>query len=152
MRKKPPSWDQPTLFPLNPKDSAKPQNPVNSVTTGDDHAVQNHSSRTTQGTEGTPRAATPDPQAPADDGDLRSRTESPPRALEGDAGNGDPGKRSQPDLFGSNGNGALRTGGSFALRASPGRWGAAFARPGDGLPPKSFVEKVRPARGQRSLF
>ena len=51
-----------------------------------------------------------------------------------------------------NGNGTEGTGGSFALRASPGRWGTAFARPGDGLPPKSFVEKVRPARGQRSLF
>ena len=42
-----------------------------------------------------------------------------------------------------NGTGAQGTGGSFALRASPGRRGTAFARPGNGVRPQSYVEKVR---------
>ena len=63
-----------------------------------------------------------------------------------------PGSDPEPDLFGGNGTGSQGTGGSFALRASPGRRGAAFARPGDGIRPQSFVEKVRASRNQPSLF
>src|SRR5262249_13200302 len=84
MAKKPPPWDQPTLFPLNPTDSPTPEKPVNSTTNGDDHAVQDHSSRTSERTDGAARAATPDPQALADDGNLRTRTEGQPRNLDGD--------------------------------------------------------------------
>ena len=45
-----------------------------------------------------------------------------------------------------------RSGESFALRVSSGRDRAAFARPGDGLYPKTFVERVRPGRGQQTFF
>src|SRR6266545_1807047 len=121
MPRKPPPGDQPTLFPLDPDDSPEPEKPLNSPSNGDHHAVQDHSPRNAERTDGAARTATADPPPHADNGDLREGTEGQPRDLEGDAREVPARKPSQPDLFGSNGNGTQGTGGSFAQRVSSGR-------------------------------
>src|SRR5580692_4055605 len=144
MRKRPP--DQPSLF----DDSPEPPNPV-IIPQGDHHAVQDHSPRTTPGTDGATRTVTPHPPTPADNGDLRSRTEGQPRDVEGDTGGSEAGQRSEPDLLGSPGIGHPGTGGSFAVRVSGGRQGAILPRSGNGVHPKSYAEKVKASR-QATLF
>src|SRR4051794_29905085 len=97
MPKKPPSWDQPTLFPFNADDRPKAPNPVNSPPKGDHHAVQDHSPRTSQRTDGVARATTADAPAPPNPGNLRARTEGQPRDLERDSRPGEAGQRPKPD-------------------------------------------------------
>src|SRR6516225_2425849 len=152
MPKKPPTWDQPTLFPLNPNDVIKPEKAVSSTNNGDDHAIQNDRARNAEGPEGTPRAAPPDPQANADDGAVRPRTEGEPRAVEGDPGSPAAGERSGTNRERGTGTGPQGTGGSFALHVESTRRRPTFTRPGDGFRPESFAERLRPARGQGSLF
>ena len=45
-----------------------------------------------------------------------------------------------------------RAGESFVLRVTSGRSRPAFPRPSNGLYPKTFVERVRPGRGQQTFF
>src|SRR5580693_8244818 len=124
MPRKPPAWDQPTLFPFNPDDSPKPPKPLNSTPkVGDDDATQDHSPRTSEGTDAVARAAAPDTQTLADAGNLRQGTEGQPRKLDGDAFAGEVGQRPEPDRERSPGTGSQGTGGSFALRVSSARSG-----------------------------
>jgi hypothetical protein len=152
MPRKPPSWDQPTLFPFNPDDSPKPPKPLNSSTNGDNDAVQDHSPRTSEGTDAVARAAAADTQARADAGNLRQGTQGQPRKLDGDAFPGETGQRPEPDRERSPGTGNQGSGGSFALRVSSARSGTAFTRRSNGFYPQSHVDKVRASRGQPSLF
>src|SRR6185312_4745118 len=147
MPKKPPPPHQPSLF----GDSLEPPNPVSSPHEGDNHAIQDHSPRTLEGPEGPARTAAADAQAPADPGNLLARTEGQPRDVEGDANQGESRQRSDPDFFGSDGVGPGGTGGSFTQRLTSGRPGTAFARPGNGLRPNTYSEKVR-ASSRPGLF
>src|SRR6185503_12615744 len=83
MPKRPPDWRQPTLFPFNNDDSPKPANPVSSPSEGDDHAVQNHSSRTPAIPDGAARATAADTPAETHARNLREGTEGESRSLEG---------------------------------------------------------------------
>src|SRR5436309_2143759 len=58
MPRKPPSGDQPTLFPLDTDDSPEPEKPLHSTANGDHHAVQDDHSRTPATAPGTARTAT----------------------------------------------------------------------------------------------
>src|SRR5215469_2088432 len=97
MARNPRDWRQPSLFPTDPADTPEPQHNATSKSERDYHALQDHRPRNAEGPEGTPRAATPDPQAPSSNGELRPRTEGPPRALEGNAGDGQSGQQPGPD-------------------------------------------------------
>jgi hypothetical protein len=46
MVRKPPDWHQPSLFPTDPDTNTEPPNQSPPETEGDDHAVQDHRSRT----------------------------------------------------------------------------------------------------------
>ena len=59
---------------------------------------------------------------------LRQGTEGQPRSLEGTPVSGEAGQRPEPDRARSAGDSPQGTGGSFALRISSGRSGAAFPR------------------------
>src|SRR5438132_1520470 len=104
MARKPPDWHQPSLFAPDPATNAgqappntpEPEDKSYSKPEGDQHAVQDHSPRTPATTDGASRTATPDAQAPADTGDLRSRAEDQPRSLEGNARSGEAGQRPEP--------------------------------------------------------
>src|SRR3984957_4393655 len=148
MRRKSPSGDEPTLFSFHQNDSPEPTIPVNSNIRGDHDAVQNDSSRTTEGAARIARTATADAQTSADARNLLQGTEGQSRDLEGDAGDGEPRQRSEPDRQRSVGTGDQGTGGSFADRLTGGRF--ALARPGNGR--KSHVQNVRASRDRRSLF
>jgi hypothetical protein len=70
MRRKPPTWDQPTLFPIKYTDSPEPANPVISTIEGDDNALQDNRSRTLAGADGVARTTAADAPASADTGNL----------------------------------------------------------------------------------
>jgi N12 class adenine-specific DNA methylase len=152
MPKKPPSWNQSTLFPFEPGDPPEPPPPASSAAKGGNHAVQDHRPRTAEGADGVARATASDAEAPADAGDLRPGIEGRPRSLEGRPLPGEAGQRPEPDRERSPGNGHSATGGSFALRVAAERGRSALARRGNGLHSQSHVERVRASRGQRSLF
>ena len=83
---------------------------------------------------------------------LRQGTEGQPRSLEGNPLPGEAGQRPEPDRERGTGDGPQGTGGSFALRVSSGRERSAFARPGNGVHPKSHVARLKASRQQPSLF
>src|ERR1700722_13088351 len=152
MRKKRPTWDQSTLFPITPDDSRESPHSVTATLDGDTDAVQDNSPGTSEGEAGVVQTTASDAQAPSDAGDLRDGTEGQPRDLEGDIGAGEAEQRTQPDRQRSSGNGNQGTGGSFTARVSSGRGGTVVTRQGKGFRPKSYVERLRAFRGQRSLF
>ncbi len=155
MRKRPPSWDQPTLFPIPSADSTEPTHPThpeNSKSNGDDHAVQDHSSRTSERTDGVARTASADAQAPADIGNLLTRTEGESRDLEEDAVPVEPRQSSEPNQERGNGTSDQGTESSFAGRFSNRRNGITLTRPGNGVRHRSHVGKLRASQSRPGLF
>ena len=152
MRKKPPFWRQPSLFPLNPDDSRKPPSAVQSTHEGEKHAVQNDSPRTPKNADGVARTSTDHTTIVADAGVLCPTIEGQPRNLEGNSLPGEAGQRPEPDQQPSVGTGDQRSGGAFALLVSTGRRGTADSRQHDGVSVGSHVEKLNRSRGYRSLF
>src|SRR5579872_5036840 len=150
MPKKPPSWDQPTLFPLQFDNSHEPKNDVTSPVKGDDDAVHDHSSRTPATTDGVARATAADAPAPADDRSLRQGTEGQPRRVEGNALTGTPRQPSDPDRQRSAGDGSQGAGGSFAERIERERSRSTLPRRSDGIPSQSHVARLKAS--QRTLF
>src|SRR5579859_2017174 len=148
MPRKPPSGDQPTLFPLDLGDSHGPANVVISPVKGDDNAVQDDSSRTAATTDGVARAAAADTQAPAGHRDLRQRIEGQPRTLEGNVRPDETRQPPESDRQRSNGDGSQGTGGSFTDRIARSR--GAFPRRGDGLRPQTHVARLKAS--QPTLF
>src|SRR6185437_3041185 len=136
----------------DPDDTSRLPNPVTTINEGDHHAVQDNRSRTPATTTGDTRAAPDEQEATSGSGTVREGVEDQPRSLEGNSRQGEAGQRPEPDLFGSNGTGVERNGGSFARRIAEGRGRAPVAGQGNGLRPRTFVEKVKVSRGQRSLF
>src|SRR6266851_9246961 len=96
MARKPPDWRQPSLFPIDPGYQSERQDNTTLKPNGDEHAIQNNSPRTAEGTDGTARAATQAAQAPADDGTLRQGAEAQPRSLEGTPLPDEAGQRPEP--------------------------------------------------------
>jgi hypothetical protein len=147
MPRKPPSWDQPTLFPFNPDDSLKPPKPLNSPPKGDNYAVQDDRPGTHATTAADGGRPAEKPEAASDTGDLRSRAEGQPRKLAGDPLGGEAGQRPEPDRERGNGDGHQGTGGSFALRVSSGRQGNAFTRRSAGVHQQhSHVARLKASR------
>src|SRR5579872_5458402 len=67
MRRKPPGWRQPPLFPDDPGDSPEPQQSANIVNhEGGDHAIQNHHSGAAGTTTADPRRTPAEPEAASD--------------------------------------------------------------------------------------
>jgi hypothetical protein len=152
MKRKPPDWRQPSLFPPDPANAPEPQDNATSKSEGDDHAIQDDRSGTAATAPGDARAAPQGTQAADNAGVLREGAEGEPRSLEGAGRERESGQRPEPDFFGGPGNGSQGNGGSFALRVGSSRERGTFARSGNGLSQKSHVERVTARRGQRSLF
>jgi N12 class adenine-specific DNA methylase/trans-aconitate methyltransferase len=152
MRKKPPFWHQPSLFPFRHDDASPPPSPVGSTLKGDHHAVQDDRPRTSGTADGTLRAASADTPVAADPGSPRHGTAGSPPGPDGIADASQSGQRPLPDPVAGTGTGGEGPGGLFALRVAARRPGAAVARPGDGVRPQSYVETVRVSRKQQSLF
>ena len=152
MKKKPPFWRQPTLFPLNPVDSPEPQKPICYPTEGDTHAIQDHRSGTAETANGVLQPAKDHPTVASDDGGLRPATEGPPRSLEGNPIPGEAGQRPEPDQQPGPGIGTQGNGGSFAFLVSTGRRGTADGRRRNGVSRGSHVDQLNRSRGQRGLF
>src|SRR5262245_17232687 len=133
MPKKPPTWDQPTLFPDDPDDATRPTNSITTTDEGDQHALQDYRSRTPATATGDARATSEATEAASGNGTVREGFEDQSRSLEGNAQPGATGQRPQPDLFGSNGTGTEGTGGSFARRIVDGRGRAPVVGQGNGF-------------------
>src|SRR5579872_1268338 len=150
MPKRPPDWRQSTLFPFNNDDSPTPVNPVTSTIDGDDHALQDDSSRTPAATDGVARATAADTPAETDARNLRQGTEGAPRSLEGTPVAGEAGQRPDSDRERGPGTGSAGTAGSFIDRIlAAGLQRVNLPRRGDDLLPQSHVARLK---SQRSLF
>src|ERR1700675_1052088 len=139
MARKPPDWRQRSLFPPDPATTPEPQDNATSKPEGDQHAVQDNSSRTPATTTGDARPAPQGPEASPGAGVLRQGVEDQPRSLEGNSLPGKAGQRPEPDRERGNGDGPQGAGGSFALRVSSGQQRTAFPRRGNGVHPQSHV-------------
>src|SRR6516165_6452710 len=123
MPKKRSSWNQSTLFPYDPDESADLPQPARSAAKGDNDALQDDGPRTSEGADGVARATASDASTSADVGSLRGGTEGQSRRLEENSLPGEAGQRAEPDRQRSPGNGSSGTGGPFALRVASGRNG-----------------------------
>src|SRR6516225_8364532 len=123
MKRKPPDWRQPTLFPPDPgsspgqapDDTPEPKDNATQEPDGESHAVQNHDPRTSAGPAADARATPQGTQAAVHDGALRQGAESQPPGLEGNAHSNEAGQQPDPARLGSTGDSPQGTGGSFAL-------------------------------------
>src|SRR5262245_37649277 len=115
MARKPPDWHQPTLFP-DPDNNTEPQDQVHPETNGDQHAVQDHCSRTPATTTTDTRPAPEGAEAAEDSGNVREGTKDQARSLEGSTRPADAGHRPEPDRIRGAGDGSQGSGGSFARR------------------------------------
>jgi hypothetical protein len=152
MVKKRQSGQYPSLFEFDGDATLVPENPVFLATEGDEHAVQNDNSGTSKGKNGVVRTTASDAQALADTGNLGSGTEGQPRELEADARRREAGQRTEPARERGDGNGSERAGGSSSVGVSSGGAGTALARKGNGVRPKSYLERLRGSQRQGSLF
>src|SRR5438128_1644235 len=126
MARKPPDWQQPSLFPTDPDKSPEPENQSHPNPEGEQHAVQDNRSRTPATTTTDTRPAPEGPEAVTDSGDVREGAEDQSRSLEGNARSGEAGQRPEPDRVRCAGDGAQGHGGSFALRITSERQRNAF--------------------------
>src|SRR5947209_5327620 len=101
MARKPPDWQQPSLFPSDGPPRQPTDQPLELY--GDDYAVQNDGPRAIAGTSADARPAQAGEEAAGDDGSLRQGAESQPPGLDRDAGPDAAGQRSSSALFGSAG-------------------------------------------------
>src|SRR5579863_802855 len=153
MPKPPPDRRQSTLFPFDNDDSPTPVNSVTSTIEGDDHALQDDSSRTPAATDGTARATAADTQAETDARNLRQGTQGEPRSLEGPIVPGQAGERPDPDRQRSPGTGSAGTAGSFIERIlAAGLRRVTLPRRGDGPHQNSHVARLKSSRRQQNLF
>ena len=83
MARKPPDWQQPSLFPPDSVITPEPQDNATYESEGDQNAVQDNRSLTPASMAGDSRGAAKSPQATADAGPLRSGAEEGPRSLDG---------------------------------------------------------------------
>src|SRR6516165_11603273 len=112
MARKPPDRHQPSLFPADPDTNTEPPNQSHPETEGDDHAVQDHRSRTPATTTADVRPAPEGPQAANDNGESRQGAEEQPRGLDATARPGEAGQRPSTDRLGGAGDSSQGTGGS----------------------------------------
>jgi hypothetical protein len=146
-------WGQyPSLFEFDSDPALVPENRVSHATEGDQHAVQDHSPGTSEGKPGVARRTASDAPAAADAGNLGEGTKGRPRELEADARQGEAGERAEPARERGSGNGSEKVGGSCTVGASSGRAGTALAGKGNGVRPKSYLERLRASQRETSLF
>ncbi|MFM7593206.1 MAG: hypothetical protein ACKO85_15565, partial [Isosphaeraceae bacterium] len=144
----PPSPDQLSLFS---SDSLQSENAIHS-NAGKGHALQNSHLRTDSGAE----AALPAPSANQathenDQPPVRGVEATPPR-LDLGPERAEPGTTGQSHLVSGLRAGTTGNPDSFALRIQRERSQCGSSRTGNPAASKSFVEKIRPGRGQQRLF
>ena len=152
MVKKRHSGQYPSLFEFDPDPALVPDNRVSHATEGDPHAVQNHSPGTSEGKDGVLPTTASGAQAPGGAGNLGNGTEGQPRQLEADARGGEAGQRIEPDRERGSGNGPERASGSSTAGGSWGRAGTALTGKGNGVRPKSYLQRLRASKRETSLF
>src|SRR5262245_46704743 len=113
MPKRPPSWNQPTLFSDGLDDATRQPNPTTTSDEGNRQAIQDNRSRTVATATADVRPDPEEPQAPPDNGAVSQGTEDQPRGLDAPAGATEAGNRPGPDRLGSAGDSSQGNGGSF---------------------------------------
>src|SRR5947209_4436802 len=142
MARKPPDWHQPSLFPTDPDKSPEPEDQSHSKPEGDQHAVQDNSSRTPATTTGDTRATPEGPGVAPDNGAVCQGTEDQPRGLDATTRPAEAGQRPTSDRLGSVGSSRQGTGGSFVRRLLAERQRGAFPRRGNAVSPPSHATRV----------
>src|SRR5438552_19207721 len=143
MARKPPDWQQPSLFPPDPADPTEPQDNATRKSQGDQHALQDHHSRASATTTADARAASAATEAAVGSGTLRQGAEEQPPSLEATPDADQATQRQESDRQRSTGNGAEGSGGSFAQRITAERQRGTNPRRGDAVSAPSYVARVK---------
>ena len=119
---------------------------------GEKDAIQDDGSRTSPATPADPRIAARATLAAGDSGDPSEGTERPPRGINAGLFADETGERKRPDPEHGPRTGDPGTGTTLGQRFLSGGNRSTFARRGDGLPPPTFVARLKKPQYARSLF